>query len=163
MVFRKSIWWSTILNVGNKTRIHHWQYSAAFWSFFYKNRVPACESHMHKNALFKNDQRFLYFFMFCSFFVLFLIFFLMPFGSLILPFSEKTAFLLSCPLEYTMKKHFTKILWAHISELQLKIFVFVAFRVSYLFIDIKRLREQDFFLFPYFKHFFKNVSYQRRI
>ena len=74
MVFRKSIWWSTILNVGNKTRIHHWQYSAAFWSFFYKNRVPACESHMHKNALFKNDQRFLYFFMFRSFFVVFLIF-----------------------------------------------------------------------------------------
>ena len=162
MVFRKSIWWSTILNVGNKTRIHHWQYSAAFWSFFYKNRVPACESHMHKNALFKSDQRFLYLFMFRSFFVVFLIFF----NALWRPYFAlfwKNAFLLSCPLEYTMKKHFTKILWAHISELQLKIFVFVAFRVSYLFIDIKRLREHDFFLFPYFKHFFKNVSYQRRI
>ena len=71
MVFIKSIWWSTKLNVGNKTRIHHWQYSAAFWSFFYKNRVPVCESHMHKNTLFKNGQRFLYFFMFCCFFFFF--------------------------------------------------------------------------------------------
>ena len=162
--FQESLWWSTILNVGNKTRIHHWQYSAAFSKFFLRKQVSCVRKSHAWKPLFKNGQKFLYFLYISLLVCSFCHFFCVPFFGLIWLFSEKSASLLSCPVEYTMKKPFTKIFWAHISELQLKIFVPVAFRVISVYRH-KKAQRARFFLFPLCQTYcFINVrSYQRRI